>query len=70
MKSNRSLACDSLAHYLRGIGRIPLLFGLGVAGPLTLAEIGRQINMPRDRVRQLKTKAISNLQLMTGHALV
>ena len=47
-----------------------LRFGLGGEEPLTLAEIGRQINVSRERVRQLETKAISNLQLMSGHALV
>ena len=46
-----------------------LRFGLGGEEPLTLAEIGRQINVSRERVRQLETKAISNLQLMSGHVL-
>ena len=47
-----------------------LRFGLGGEEPLTLAEIGRQINVSRERVRQLESKAISNLQIMSGHALV
>ena len=46
-----------------------LRFGLGGEEPLTLAEIGRQINVSRERVRQLETKAIFNLQLMSGHVL-
>jgi RNA polymerase primary sigma factor len=49
---------------------LSLRFGLGGEEPLTLAEIGRQINVSRERVRQLEAKAISNLQIMTGHALV
>ncbi|MDA9639199.1 sigma-70 family RNA polymerase sigma factor [Synechococcus sp. AH-779-G23] len=49
---------------------LSLRFGLGGEEPLTLAEIGRQINVSRERVRQLEAKAISNLQKMTGHALV
>ena len=44
-----------------------LRFGLGGEEPLTLAEIGRQINVSRERVRQLETKAISNLQSISGH---
>jgi RNA polymerase primary sigma factor len=49
---------------------LSLRFGLGGEEPLTLAEIGRQINVSRERVRQLESKAISNLQIMSGHALV
>ncbi len=49
---------------------LSLRFGLGGEEPLTLAEIGRQINVSRERVRQLEAKAISNLQIMSGHALV
>ena len=49
---------------------LSLRFGLGGEEPLTLAEIGRQINVSRERVRQLEAKAIANLQIMTGHALV
>ena len=48
---------------------LSLRFGLGGEEPLTLAEIGRQINVSRERVRQLETKAIFNLQLMSGHVL-
>jgi RNA polymerase primary sigma factor len=47
-----------------------LRFGLGGEEPLTLAEIGRQINVSRERVRQLESKAISNLKIMSGHSLV
>ena len=35
--------------------------------PLTLAEIGRQINVSRERVRQLEAKAILKLRVMTTH---
>ena len=37
------------------------------AKPLTLAEIGRQINVSRERVRQLEAKAILKLRVMTNH---
>ena len=45
---------------------LKLRFGLEGAEPLTLAEIGRQINVSRERVRQLEAKAISNLRLITS----
>ena len=44
-----------------------LRFGLGGEEPLTLAEIGRQINVSRERVRQLESKAILKLRTMTNH---
>jgi len=44
-----------------------LRFGLDGAEPLTLAEIGRQINVSRERVRQLEAKAILKLSVMTTH---
>ena len=44
-----------------------LRFGLDGEEPLTLAEIGRQINVSRERVRQLESKAILKLRGMTTH---
>ena len=43
-----------------------LRFGLEGSEPLTLAEIGRQINVSRERVRQLESKAILKLRLMSS----
>ncbi len=43
-----------------------LRFGLEGNEPLTLAEIGRQINVSRERVRQLEAKAILKLRLMSS----
>jgi RNA polymerase primary sigma factor len=43
-----------------------LRFGLEGSEPLTLAEIGRQINVSRERVRQLEAKAILKLRLMSS----
>lgn len=43
-----------------------LRFGLDGTEPLTLAEIGRQINVSRERVRQLEAKAILKLRLITS----
>jgi RNA polymerase primary sigma factor len=42
-----------------------LRFGLEGEEPLTLAEIGRQINVSRERVRQLEAKAIMKLRVMS-----
>jgi RNA polymerase primary sigma factor len=49
-----------------------LRFGLDGEEPLTLAEIGRQINMSRERVRQLEAKAIMKLRLLSDkrHAAI
>ena len=44
-----------------------LRLGLGGEEPLTLAEIGRQINVSRERVRLLESKAILKLRSMTNH---
>jgi len=44
-----------------------LRFGLDGEEPLTLVEIGRQINVSRERVRQLEAKAILKLRVMTTH---
>ena len=43
-----------------------LRFGLEGSEPLTLAEIGRQINVSRERVRQLEAKAILKLRMMSS----
>jgi RNA polymerase primary sigma factor len=45
---------------------IKLRFGLEGAEPLTLAEIGRLIDVSRERVRQLESKAIMKLRLMSN----
>jgi RNA polymerase primary sigma factor len=37
-------------------------FGIGLEDPLTLEDIGRKYNLTRERVRQIKDKAISRLQ--------
>jgi RNA polymerase primary sigma factor len=45
---------------------LKLRFGLEGCEPLTLAEIGRHINVSRERVRQLESKAIMKLRLMSA----
>ena len=43
---------------------IRLRFGLGGAGaPLTLREIGRQLDLSRERVRQLEHEALATLRI-------
>jgi RNA polymerase primary sigma factor len=42
-----------------------LRFGLEGSEPLTLAEIGRIINVSRERVRQLEAKAIMKLRMLS-----
>jgi RNA polymerase primary sigma factor len=45
---------------------LQLRFGLEGSEPLTLAEIGRQINVSRERVRQLEARALMKLRMMSN----
>ncbi len=45
---------------------IELRYGLGGAQPLTLAEIGRALNLSRERVRQLEARAIDKMRKAAG----
>jgi RNA polymerase primary sigma factor len=69
---DRSLQKEHLGTWLAQLNErerriIELRFGLEGNEPLTLAEIGRQINVSRERVRQLEAKAILKLRLMTNY---
>ncbi|HEX2921616.1 MAG TPA: RNA polymerase sigma factor RpoD/SigA [Bacteroidales bacterium] len=44
---------------------LKLYFGLGMKHPFTLEEIGEQLNLTRERVRQIKEKAIRRIQFTT-----
>jgi len=41
---------------------IKLFFGIGVEHPMTLEDIGEQLGITRERIRQIKDKAIIRLQ--------
>ncbi len=41
---------------------VRLYFGLGVETPLTLEEIGERFNLTRERIRQIKEKALGRLR--------
>jgi RNA polymerase primary sigma factor len=45
---------------------IELRFGLGGEGPLTLEQIGRQVGVTRERVRQIETKTLNILKASSG----
>ncbi len=47
---------------LREAEVIKLYFGLGLEHPLTLEEIGEKFNLTRERVRQIKEKALRRLR--------
>ena len=44
---------------------LKLYFGLGMKHPFTLEEIGEQMKLTRERVRQIKEKAIKRIQYTT-----
>ena len=69
---DRSIQKEHLGGWLSQLNEreqkiMRLRFGLDGEEPLTLAEIGRQINVSRERVRQLEAKAILKLRVMTTH---
>ncbi|MCB0381618.1 MAG: RNA polymerase subunit sigma, partial [Flavobacteriales bacterium] len=41
---------------------IKMFFGIGIAHPLSLEEIGDKFNLTRERVRQIKEKGIRRLR--------
>ena len=41
---------------------VELFFGLGGSQPLSLEEIGEKYNLTRERVRQIKDKALARLR--------
>ena len=44
---------------------LKLYFGLGMKHPFTLEEIGEELTLTRERVRQIKEKAIKKIQFTT-----
>lgn len=56
--------CDQLLAKLSDLERavIQLRFGLGNAGGLTLQEAARQLNLSRERVRQIQVSALAKLK--------
>ena len=44
---------------------LKLYFGLGMKHPYTLEEIGEELNLTRERVRQIKERAIRKIQYTT-----
>jgi RNA polymerase primary sigma factor len=56
-------ALSTLTH--REASIIKLYFGLNGKHPHTLEEIGEQFNLTRERVRQIKEKAIKRLKHTT-----
>ncbi|MEO5571766.1 MAG: RNA polymerase sigma factor RpoD/SigA [Bacteroidia bacterium] len=49
---------------------VKLFFGIGVTHPLTLDEIGAEFDLTRERVRQIKEKAIRRLQHVSKNGLL
>jgi RNA polymerase primary sigma factor len=71
---DRNLINESLAYEIeralstlsvRESKVLKLYFGLGMKHPYTLEEIGEELNLTRERVRQIKEKAIKRIQFTT-----
>lgn len=60
MKTEIKLALDSLTYTEAEVLR--LYYGIDQERPLTLLEIGSQINLSRERIRQIKNKALQKLR--------
>jgi RNA polymerase primary sigma factor len=71
---DRNLINDALAYEIeralstlspRESKVLKLYFGLGMKHPYTLEEIGEELSLTRERVRQIKEKAIKRIQFTT-----
>jgi RNA polymerase primary sigma factor len=71
---DKTLINESLAYEIeRALGTLSprearvlkLYFGLGMKHPYTLEEIGEELKLTRERVRQIKEKAIRRIQYTT-----
>jgi RNA polymerase sigma factor, sigma-70 family len=71
---DRNLINESLAYEIeralstlssRESKVLKLYFGLGMKHPFTLEEIGEELNLTRERVRQIKEKALKRIQFTT-----
>ena len=71
---DKKLINESLAYEVeRALNTIPareakilkLYFGIGVEQPYSLEEIGLELNITRERVRQIKGKALKRIQFTT-----
>jgi RNA polymerase primary sigma factor len=64
-----ALRCEALSAALRALGErdqqvIVLRYGLGGSDPMTLEEIGRRLDLTRERVRQVELNALNRLAQM------
>ena len=61
-------ALSTLTERQRGV--IMLFYGIGVKHPMTLEDIGEHFGLTRERVRQIKDKAINKLRTTSRSKLL
>ena len=69
---DRSMHIEHLKGYIANLNEreqkiIALRYGLNNNEPRTLASIGKDINVSRERVRQLEAKALNKLKMLATH---
>jgi len=60
LKKEVERSLDTLSQRQREV--VQYFFGIGLDNPLSLEDIGHKFNLTRERVRQIKDKAINKLK--------
>ena len=68
LKRDVAAALDTLTPRERLV--LQLRFGLGHSHQHTLAEVGEQLQISRERVRQIENEALQKLQKLDGERLL
>jgi RNA polymerase primary sigma factor len=64
LKEQVALALESLTERENEV--LKMRFGIGGESEHTLEEVGRHLNLTRERIRQIETRALKKLQQSTA----